>query len=338
VPFPLQTFVRYGTTFQERFVPQLEAKSVERIERAPGGFAVRFDDGNVMRATHVVVAVGLTYFSRLPTCLATLPSSAVSHSSDHSDLSRFRGLRVAVVGGGASATEIAALLYDYGADVTLIARAPELLWLHQALPRLWWERLQNPHTDLGFGWRHAAYRTAPGLFRHLPSKIRQGIAQSALGPSGAWHVRNRVVGHVRLLLGQTLRSATVQGGRLDLVLVGSDGAERMDTADHIIAATGFEVDVARMNLLSEDLRARLQLIGTAPKLSTNFESSVPGLYFSGAAAAFTFGPLMRFVAGSGFAASRIARHLKNASAHRVNRASIGGATKSEHPRIHFNVS
>jgi hypothetical protein len=47
----------------------------------------------------------------------------------------------------------------------------------------------------------------------------------------------------------------------------------------------------------------------APVLSRRFESSVPGLYFTGLAAASTFGPAMRFVCGTRFAAPTVAREL-----------------------------
>jgi hypothetical protein len=46
-----------------------------------------------------------------------------------------------------------------------------------------------------------------------------------------------------------------------------------------------------------------------PFLSTDFESSVPGLYFTGLAAAGSFGPLMRFMYGTEFAAQRISQHI-----------------------------
>jgi hypothetical protein len=39
-----------------------------------------------------------------------------------------------------------------------------------------------------------------------------------------------------------------------------------------------------------------------PILNKGFESSVPGLYFVGATAAYSFGPLCRFVAGTRFTA------------------------------------
>jgi len=42
-----------------------------------------------------------------------------------------------------------------------------------------------------------------------------------------------------------------------------------------------------------------------PHLTSSFESSVPGLFFTSLMAAETFGPVMRFVCGAGFAARRI---------------------------------
>jgi phage tail-like protein len=44
-----------------------------------------------------------------------------------------------------------------------------------------------------------------------------------------------------------------------------------------------------------------------PELTSGFECSVPGLHFLGAPAAASFGPLMRFVSGSAYAAAALAR-------------------------------
>jgi len=45
-----------------------------------------------------------------------------------------------------------------------------------------------------------------------------------------------------------------------------------------------------------------------PVLNRGFESSVRGLYFVGAAGAYSFGPLCRFVAGTPYTARTLARH------------------------------
>jgi hypothetical protein len=42
-----------------------------------------------------------------------------------------------------------------------------------------------------------------------------------------------------------------------------------------------------------------------PLLNAGFESSVSGLHFVAAAAVASFGPLLRFIAGAGFAARRV---------------------------------
>ena len=61
--------------------------------------------------------------------------------------------------------------------------------------------------------------------------------------------------------------------------------------------------------MDRDLAAQIRRIERAPDLSRHFESSVRGLYFVGPSAAFSFGPLFRFVAGAEYAAPSLARHL-----------------------------
>ena len=53
--------------------------------------------------------------------------------------------------------------------------------------------------------------------------------------------------------------------------------------------------------------ADIRLAGGYPVLGAGLESSVPGLHFVGAPAAYSFGPVMRFVVGSWYAAPAIAR-------------------------------
>ena len=95
----------------------------------------------------------------------------------------------------------------------------------------------------------------------------------------------------------TVASVSEKGGRLKVVLRRDGGSSRSLAADHIIAATGYKVDVQRLDYLDEFIKLALRLVDKAPALSTSFESSVPGLYFVGASAANSFGPLLRFVVG-----------------------------------------
>ena len=79
--------------------------------------------------------------------------------------------------------------------------------------------------------------------------------------------------------------------------------------DHVIAGTGFHVDIARLAYLSEELRARIATFSGYPVLTRPGESTVPGLYFVGAPAAFGLGPSMRFIAGTHNVAAQVARSV-----------------------------
>jgi cation diffusion facilitator CzcD-associated flavoprotein CzcO len=306
-PVPLETFIEYGLAFQRRLVPDVENKTVVWLEQLPdNGFLLRLNDGETVAARRVVVAVGIDYFSHVPGGLCHLPSEAFSHSSDHHDVQRFSGQDVSVIGGGASALDLVAALHDAGAKVRLVARRSSLRF---NLPghRAWWKRWY-PISGLGGGWRNQFYQRAPMLFRRLPQELRFWIVRSALGPAGGAPVRDRVE-RLPLLLGHTLHCAEYHDAHVRLRLLCPDGAERVLSTDHVIAATGYRVDLRRLPFLSRELRAQLRSVGFTPVLSAEFQSSVPGLYFVGLAAANTFGPVMRFLLGARYTARRLTTHF-----------------------------
>jgi hypothetical protein len=77
--------------------------------------------------------------------------------------------------------------------------------------------------------------------------------------------------------------------------------------------------------LSKAMKNRLRLERQSPLLSSNFESSISGLYFTGPASANSFGPVMRFLAGAGYAAQQISRHV--ARSERLQPVSLAKAAK-----------
>ena len=85
----------------------------------------------------------------------------------------------------------------------------------------------------------------------------------------------------------------------------NDGGVQL--VDHILLATGYEVDIAGYDFLAPSLLQSIDRVGGYPRLSAGFETSVPRIHIVGAPAAWSFGPLMRFVAGTGFTASSLAR-------------------------------
>ncbi|MBX6769799.1 MAG: NAD(P)-binding domain-containing protein, partial [Actinomadura rubrobrunea] len=268
--------------------------------------------GEEVEARFVVVSVGVGQFSHVPAELAVLPPSLVSHSMDHKEFDRFRGKEVVVVGAGQSALEAAVLLADCGARPAVLARTPRLSW--NELPVKGAERVtavvRGPRHGLGRGWRSWVLSERPQVVRHLPARTRQRLVENTLGPAGAWWLRDRLDGRVTRLLGRRVVDAAELGdGRVRLVTEDRHGHRAELRADHVIAATGYVPDVDRIALLDPDLRAGLRRTGRSPALDAHLQSSLPGLYFTGLAAAATFGPVMRFVYGADFAARRIVGHL-----------------------------
>ena len=117
----------------------------------------------------------------------------------------------------------------------------------------------------------------------------------------------------RPIVGTTVKGASAVDGKVRLDLVGPNGEAKQLECDHVIAATGYRTDLDRITIIDPTLRAAIKTAADTPVLTPNFESTVPGLYFVGATAANSFGPMLRFAYGSRFVARRLTRHLVRAS-------------------------
>ncbi|HZQ20683.1 MAG TPA: NAD(P)-binding domain-containing protein [Terriglobales bacterium] len=334
IPVQLNTFTSYGVAFSERMVPELENKLVVGVERTQDkeGFAIHLDSGETCYAKRVVMAVGVTHFEHVPENLEGLGAQYVSHSARVCEAAPFKGKDVVVVGAGASALDTSGLLKAAGVNVRLVARRAELKFHSKPTgkPRTWWQRLRHPDSGLGPGLRSRFFSNAPWAFHFFPESLRLKAVQRTLGPSGGYFIHDMIVGKVPTLLGQTIESAEVRDGKVHLHLQGKDGSSTELVTEHIIAATGYKVSLERLRFLSADLRSEIREGSGFPILSRDFECSVPGLYFVGLAAANSFGPVMRFAFGAGFAAKRITRALKREVAvGRARVASVQLAVKSE---------
>ena len=309
LPPKLETFSAYGHAFQEALVPTLEQKTVVSLRREEAGYALTLDDSSVCRARSVVVAAGITHFAHMPDALAGAPRALVSHSVDHHDLTPFKGRKVAVIGAGSSATDIAGLLHREGAEVHLVCR--DMLWFSGRMPdhRSLRSRLRSPNSPIGPGWRSLLFARFPHLFHRLPARRRIAMVRSHLGPAPAYFARDMVLGRAYTHLGLQPREARPTGSGVELVLVNKSGETRTLDVDHVIAATGYKPALARLPFLDPGLHRRIAAIDDVPELGAAFGASTPGLYFVGVLATHSFGPLMRFACGAAFTAPRLAQHL-----------------------------
>jgi FAD-dependent urate hydroxylase len=139
--------------------------------------------------------------------------------------------------------------------------------------------------------------TTPALMHLMPADLRNRISTRCLRPAATAWLRPRWAG-IGMTGGSTVHDVEPKGDRISLRL--DNGAEL--SVDHVLVATGYRIDLAKYRILAPELLGRIDSAGGHPVLSAGFESSMPGLHFLGLSAVASFGPLMRFVAGAGFAA------------------------------------
>jgi len=306
-PLPLDDFLAYAGWFRSAAGLVVDRRRVTRVERASRGFRLHLD-GDAVAVTRVVVAAGIAPFARRPCVFRDLGEPLVVHSVDVRAGARFKDRRVVVIGAGQSALETAALIHEAGGDVEVVARAPRVRWIPTPhADGLVWrlERLAHAPTEVGprgISWVAAL----PDVFRRLPRGVQAQIGPACIAPMGAYWLRSRLQ-DMRLTLGRDVVAAE-QRRDCDRVLLRLSGGESREV-DHVVLGTGFHVDVRRYDFLTPELIRSMRLADGSPVLGTGLESSVPGLHFIGASAAHSFGPVMRFVVGTAYAAPGLARHV-----------------------------
>ena len=138
----------------------------------------------------------------------------------------------------------------------------------------------------------------------MPDGARAWINSRSLRAAAARWLEPRLDG-VRVQAGRRIESATTMGNQVGLRL---DNGLRV--YHHVLLATGYKVDIAKLRMLPPELRRRIARADGCPTLGEGFESTVPGLHFVGASSVASYGPLMRFMAGAGYTARSITRaHL-----------------------------
>jgi hypothetical protein len=311
-PVPLDEFIRYGMWVQRSALPDLDERTVIGLERTREGFALELEDGERASARRVVIACGIAAFARVPSGFGHLPTEHVSHTADHRDLGVFAGQRVAVMGGGQSAFESAALMHEQGAaQVEVLVRRRSVVWLRghgvkKTLGRI--GPIVYAPTDVGPLW-YSRLVERPGVFRRLPRRAQDPIARRCIRPACSHFVKVRL-DPIRLSAGVQVLRARADGGVLRLAL--SDGSER--EVDHLMLGTGYKIDVASYPFLDQGILSALERVDGYPVLSRGLESSIPGLHIAGAPAAWSFGPIMRFVSGSWYSGRSIACEIARRSA------------------------
>lgn len=325
---PIADMIAYAQAFQQAYVGDVEDDQVETITSYNAGFQVRLRTGDEFFSSRVIVATGLMGFQRLPE-IPGMDPERMTHASAHNDLLSFANKRVIVIGAGQSAFETAALLHEQGARQVTVLNRRQAYWFNpdgESVPNAW-TRIRHPNFGLGPGWKTWLWSEAPTLFYHLPPGLRLSKAFSTFGPAGSGWLKDRVIGvsGIEIRIVQINRAECSADG---VEIFGSDPNGRMQSysADHVIAATGYKADMRRIPFLEPLLNAKRNdmewLADGLPRLNNRFETSIPGLHTAGFMSAGCWGPSMRFIYGTNFAAPHIAHHLVEARKTSVSAASV----------------
>lgn len=310
-PVSLTGFLEYADWFcHETAVPWTDIK-VHALRRSAGCFILSLADGQEVRSRRVILATGHMAFRQMPAELQSIDEPLVQHSARIDKLNSYANKTVVIIGGGQAALETAALLHEAGARVQVLIRRNRLEWNAPSVLRSPLARLLSPDAGIGSGWRSTAISELPRLFRacFAPAKRHRFVA-GTYGPAGAWWLRKRVEGTIEVRLNTKVTAADATTTEVRLLLMSMEGPAEI-RADHVIAATGYRVDIDQLQYLEPEIRANIvREVAGIPRLSSSFETSVKGLFMVGLASAPAFGPIMRFMYGAKHAAPIVASHLR----------------------------
>lgn len=303
-PIPLSLFLEYGHWFRQQTGIVVDSRLVKLLTHEDSHFEATLDDGSIVRAETVVVAPGFRYFRHVPEELAVLlPANSYSHTSDFNDPACFREKRCLIIGGRQSAFETAALIHENG------GRSVDLVYRHET------PRFEPSDWD----WIDPLMKSAAtkrGWFRNLPPEEREDIRKRfwmegrlKLEPWLAARINHKSIRlhpHTRVVSCHD-NDAAVQATLSSGETIG---------VDHIIFATGVRVQVARLPFLShKTILEKLETNEGYPALDEDFQSNLPGLYFTGLAASNDFGPFFGFVRACPLSARYIVAHVEELLRH-----------------------
>ncbi|MEH6937517.1 NAD(P)-binding domain-containing protein [Bacillus sp. JJ664] len=276
-PLPRPIFVEYANWFSEKAGIEFTTELITNVEKKDEFFEVTSESGDLYLTKNVIVATGVEHYKYLPEFLIKFPTHLVSHTSGYTDFSKFKGKKVVVLGSGQSAWEAAGLLYRDGADVELIYRK------------------EGPNYA-GSRENEIALRDLGDIFFNLSlEEKKEGWGQS---PGSVAHFLKPYVEGLVPQIGEVSIEQIKQISDEDLLISLSNGLEK--TVNHVIAATGFRINIEKAPFFDQELISMIEReedYKQFPKLNDSFESSIPGLYFAGPLSSHSHGPTFRFILG-----------------------------------------
>ncbi len=268
------------------------------VTKPDGRFEAILENGERIAADAVVAAPGIRHFANLPPWAGDVPTGRCSHTCEHVRFDDLSGARVLIVGGRQSAYEWAALIGEAGADrIDVVHRHPV-----PKFDRVSWRFVDDLIVQT---------LKVPGWWRNLPKEEQEAVAKhfwEAGRLTLEWWLTPRLAAsNIQTWPGtEVVEVSRVRGGSDDVAVKLSTGAEL--SVDHVIFASGYKADLARVPYLAP-LLERIETADGFPVLNERFGSNLDGLSLTGFAATRDFGPFFGFVKGSPAAATLIVQDL-----------------------------
>ena len=300
-PLSLDFYLTYAEWFrqQKNISPlPLHIEQLDTATNANHRFLAATREGDVINAQRVVLAPGFKHFAKAPAeLIAKLPPHRYQHTSTFVDFSDAKDKRYLIIGGRQSAYEWAALLLEAGAAAVHVSH-----------------RHARPAFDVAdWSWVNEIVDHIagdPNWFRRLSQTEREAVnhrlwseGRLKLEPWLAPRLNNDRV-HVWPET-QLVSCSETPNGDVEVTL--SNG-ETLNI-DHVVLATGYKVDIARLPILSNGLLSRIETRNGFPLLDDHFETSVPGLFITSMPATQDFGPFFGFTIAVRTSAKLIAQRL-----------------------------
>jgi len=148
----------------------------------------------ILQPQHFVLATGMSSKPNLP----RVPGQDVfrgvqHHSSAHPGGEAFAGKRCVIIGANNSAHDIAADLWEHGADVTMVQRSPTLVVRSETVQRLGWSLYSEAAVRAGIGVDDADLIVASTPFAVLPQMLKP-VVQRMKEEDADFYDRLRAVG------------------------------------------------------------------------------------------------------------------------------------------------
>ncbi len=285
-PISLPLMLHYTEWFVEKRALSIEERYLSLLQHSNGLFHLHFSDGTQIASRNVLVAVGFTYFKHIPSELSSLiPKSCQGHSCDYSDLGCLRGKRCLIIGGRQSAFETAAILGES-------SKSPIYLSCRHDAP----EMTESDWSFMKEIDQHVSQE--PMWYWNLSTEKKEEYKQRAIEAARLriepWLKERVNKDHILLMPNTKMISCEpLSTGELEINF--DNGKEIL--VDHVIFATGFRVDISKIPFLTPEVLQTVRSENGSPLLNDHFQSTLPGLSFTGPAAMAQFGYPVGFVRG-----------------------------------------